>query len=412
MAGRQIKWSVFVDAKQPSQALSSVGDDFRRADRDVEESARRFDKSAQGIADSSDMVASRGAQAAGGLAGVGEVIGGPFGSSLVAAGLGLQFAADSGDIFNAALDGMNKRILLIVAVSTLIVAALAALAFGLVYAYKHSETFRAAVDKVWAALKRAWQQIATALQPTLDRFSAWLATKGTVLINKLSVWITTKLVPAIDKTAKWIATKLIPWLQKVVPPIARIIGKIIEFQFKTQRSVARIVVAIARIVAAAVRMAAGVGRAVGSAARWVAALPGRIRRAASGMFDGVVSNARSAFNSIAGLWNGTVGAIGFSVPSWVPGMGGRSFSVPNVPMLASGGIATGPTLAMIGEGSESEAILPLSKLEALLGGGGGGGTYNINVSVPLGASPAEVGRAIVAAIEQYVRAGGKRPSFG
>jgi len=30
--------------------------------------------------------------------------------------------------------------------------------------------------------------------------------------------------------------------------------------------------------------------------------------------------------------------------------------------LASGGIATGPTLAMIGEGSESEAVLPLSKL--------------------------------------------------
>ena len=30
--------------------------------------------------------------------------------------------------------------------------------------------------------------------------------------------------------------------------------------------------------------------------------------------------------------------------------------------LASGGVATGPTLAMIGEGSESEAVLPLSKL--------------------------------------------------
>jgi hypothetical protein len=34
--------------------------------------------------------------------------------------------------------------------------------------------------------------------------------------------------------------------------------------------------------------------------------------------------------------------------------------------LASGGIATGPTLAMIGEGTESEAVLPLSKLSVML----------------------------------------------
>lgn len=34
--------------------------------------------------------------------------------------------------------------------------------------------------------------------------------------------------------------------------------------------------------------------------------------------------------------------------------------------LADGGIATGPTLAMIGEGSESEAVLPLSKLGGML----------------------------------------------
>jgi hypothetical protein len=36
--------------------------------------------------------------------------------------------------------------------------------------------------------------------------------------------------------------------------------------------------------------------------------------------------------------------------------------------LASGGVATGPTLAMIGEGSESEAVLPLSKLGNMMQG--------------------------------------------
>ena len=39
-----------------------------------------------------------------------------------------------------------------------------------------------------------------------------------------------------------------------------------------------------------------------------------------------------------------------------------------VPALASGGIATAPTLSLIGEGGEPEAVLPLSKLERMLDG--------------------------------------------
>lgn len=51
--------------------------------------------------------------------------------------------------------------------------------------------------------------------------------------------------------------------------------------------------------------------------------------------------------------------------------------------LASGGIVTGPTMAMIGEGSESEAVMPLSKLDQVMGNAfangaasGGGGASN------------------------------------
>ena len=38
----------------------------------------------------------------------------------------------------------------------------------------------------------------------------------------------------------------------------------------------------------------------------------------------------------------------------------------NISPLASGGIVTGPTMALIGEGNESEAVLPLSKLNTML----------------------------------------------
>jgi SLT domain-containing protein len=46
------------------------------------------------------------------------------------------------------------------------------------------------------------------------------------------------------------------------------------------------------------------------------------------------------------------------------GMGG-------IPALAEGGIATGPTLALIGEGRGPEAVIPLDKLEGMMSGGMG-----------------------------------------
>jgi tetratricopeptide (TPR) repeat protein len=42
-----------------------------------------------------------------------------------------------------------------------------------------------------------------------------------------------------------------------------------------------------------------------------------------------------------------------------------------IPALAEGGIVTGPTLALIGEGRESEAVIPLSKLPQIAGANGG-----------------------------------------
>lgn len=46
--------------------------------------------------------------------------------------------------------------------------------------------------------------------------------------------------------------------------------------------------------------------------------------------------------------------------------------------LASGGIVSSPTYAMIGEGNEPEAVMPLSRLREFVGAGGGGITVNIN----------------------------------
>jgi hypothetical protein len=61
--------------------------------------------------------------------------------------------------------------------------------------------------------------------------------------------------------------------------------------------------------------------------------------------------------------------------------GGVSFlgafsKILGIPKMADGGIATGATLAMIGEGSESEAVLPLSKLGNIMRGSFNAGSMN------------------------------------
>lgn len=56
-----------------------------------------------------------------------------------------------------------------------------------------------------------------------------------------------------------------------------------------------------------------------------------------------------AFRAIARLWNGSIGKLSFSVPGWVPGLGGKGFDVPDIPELANGGIANAGKMHLVGE---------------------------------------------------------------
>ncbi|NBW14532.1 MAG: hypothetical protein EBR82_41690 [Caulobacteraceae bacterium] len=115
-----------------------------------------------------------------------------------------------------------------------------------------------------------------------------------------------------------------------------------------------------------------------------------------GYLDFVLGFYKSIFNGIAKAWNNTIGRLSFEVPSWVPGIGGKGFSVPNIPMLAEGGIVTGPTLAMIGEAGP-EAVIPLNRANQM-----GNVTININSTV----ADARLGDVIVNALKQYNRRSG------
>ena len=48
------------------------------------------------------------------------------------------------------------------------------------------------------------------------------------------------------------------------------------------------------------------------------------------IFQGLLSAAQIAFKGIAAIWNNTVGRLSFTIPDWVPGLGGKSFSMPKI----------------------------------------------------------------------------------
>lgn len=116
---------------------------------------------------------------------------------------------------------------------------------------------------------------------------------------------------------------------------------------------------------------------------FIKGIPGKISGALSSMFSPLATGFKSAINSVIRGWNN----LSFTLPSVdVPGVGkvgGATINTPNIPYLASGALATGPTLAMVGEGRFNEAILPLGdpRVDALLASAlGRAGAQNNSVS--------------------------------
>ena len=95
---------------------------------------------------------------------------------------------------------------------------------------------------------------------------------------------------------------------------------------------------------------------------------GNWRRAWFGVrqiFESIVSGLGHIFKAplnfmIDGI-NKFLSGIGkVKIPDWVPGVGGKGFSIPRIPRLAKGGIVSASTIANIGEAG-TEAVIPLQR---------------------------------------------------
>jgi tape measure domain-containing protein len=146
-------------------------------------------------------------------------------------------------------------------------------------------------------------------------------------------------------------------------------------------------------------------------------ITGLFKNVGSAIGNAIGSAFQSTINGVlrfaANLINGFIDAINGAINTInkIPGVGiGKLGRLP-VPQLAAGGIVSSPTLAMIGEGRESEAVIPLSKLDNMLSNGSSTSGSKVEVTINLSGVMASsrndlraVGKNIIESVNEELRA--------
>lgn len=269
----------------------------------------------------------------------------------------------------------------------LIVAALAALAVGLVYAWKHSERFRDIVKAVWTDIKTVimavWDHW---LKPQFEAFKAIMTTTASVAV---SLW------HGMETVAHGIA---VAW-HGVGTAFGDVWGFIHGVYDKIKSGIHTVHDVIAAVVGKIKTVFSSIGGAIKTA--WDVSF-GPILTAIKASVDAVIHALQelgilsiSGQGSLSGAL--TVGA-GTKAPKH-NAHGGMAFA--GVPMV-------------VGDGGRPEEFVPPSNGQILPNVPRGGSAPTV-VNVHFGAgvilgSPAEVGRAVVQAVEHASNAGVKIPA--
>ncbi len=213
------------------------------------------------------------------------------------------------------------------------------------------------------------------------------AGQAAILSNKFGEMKETvgeKLLPVLLKLAE-VGMKVVDWISQnsqIVGPLVAVIAAVTVVQWAWNVAMAAnpiglIIIGIALLVAAIVwiatkttwfqaawKFAWGVIKSIAvNVWDWLKALPGKIGNVFAGIANFISAPFRAAFNFIADAWNNTIGRLSWSVPGWVPGIGGNTISVPNLPKFHAGGVVPGAP------GSEMLAILQAGERVTPAGGG-------------------------------------------
>ena len=229
--------------------------------------------------------------------------------------------------------------------------------------YKNWANIKAGALVVYDWLQKTWPTIWTYIKkPFLDAWS-WIVTLWPAITSHAQTVIDwfQKTWATVSAAIKKPFSDAWSWISGVWPDITGAAQGVINWFGKTWTSITADITGPISSAVATIKSAAG------SISGFFTGVPSAISKALGTVADDISSPFTTAFSAIAGFWNRTVGTLSFHIPGWVPGVGGKGFSVPKLPTYQTGGLVpgTGAQLAILHGG---EFVLSQKHLAALRSG--------------------------------------------
>ena len=279
-----------------------------------------------------------------------------------------------------------------------IIAAIAALVAIVVIAYAKSEEFREAVARLIDAVGTALKEAFDTVKEALSELKPAIETAGTVFKN----------------IGDFIGKYIVPLFQFTLVAAIRVFGEALAAAVRIAKGLWEIftgnpIEGLKTIFSAVSTFVINSFTKIWSTARdALSKIP---------IFNSLMNAAQSAFGFIARLWNNTFAKIKFTVPDWVPALGGKGFAIPPIPGFAEGGVIQpqpGGAIVRVAEAGRPERIEPLDEnglsqrdkaIVAQLAGGRGPANI-INVYPSPGMNESELAAMIDRTLAFRLRRGG------
>ena len=245
-----------------------------------------------------------------------------------------------------------------------------------------------ASDRMKVAFSLLQEELGQKLLPVFEKFATYFIETLIPQMEKMYNQAAPFVLEAFRRLSKFIKETAIPAFQSLVEYVKAEILPRLQETFNILRDMA---VQITEKLGPAIK-----NTLVGAFDSLKESMPGTIDvlNKVLKVLEGIVATAAAALDALDRV------SAGRASSELGKGIGRLLNPLGNIPGLAEGGIVTRPTLAMIGEGGQSEAVIPLDKLGKM-----GGGNITVNVTGGL-ATSADIGRAVVNAIKAMNRVDG------
>lgn len=233
--------------------------------------------------------------------------------------------------------------------------------------------------------------LATTVAGAVMGFSSMILTQMIPALIAFAIKLVTETIPAIVRFAIAIVAEAVPAMVRFILSIGTTaIAAFVSFATAIWTTVLPAIAAFSlALMTNPIFVLIALGVAIGALVALIIMNWDKIKAVSAALWGGLKEVFKEGVNFLIGLaegwansWvkavNTIIGALNkikFSIPDWVPGVGGKSFaiSIPTVPemsipKLATGGLVTRPTIAMVGEAGP-EAVIPLNRLGSNFGGG-------------------------------------------